>query len=96
MTAVEASVDSLETAVGNIAEASGDITAITTISNDSLTLGRSDQQDMLDFSTDDRINFKVDNVERFAITNNNRVARCHRCFWRRRRIRWRYGTLLVS
>ena len=46
---------------------------ITSIVNDSLTLGRSDQQDMLDFSTDDRINFKVDNVERFAITNNNRV-----------------------
>jgi hypothetical protein len=46
---------------------------ITSIANDSLTLGRSDQQDMLDFSTDDRINFKVDNVERFAITNNNRV-----------------------
>lgn len=52
---------------------SGALTTVTSIANDSLTLGRSDQQDMLDFSTDDRINFKVDNVERFAITNNNRV-----------------------
>lgn len=52
---------------------SGALTTVTSIANDSLTLGRSDQQDMLDFSTDDRINFKVDSVERFAITNNNRV-----------------------
>ena len=73
MTAVEASVDSLETAVSAIEEASGALTAVTGIANDNLTLGRSDQQDMLDFSTDDRINFKVDNIERFAITNNNRV-----------------------
>jgi hypothetical protein len=64
---------SLATAVSAIAEASGALTAVTGIANDNLTLGRSDQQDMLDFSTDDRINFKVDNVERFAITNNNRV-----------------------